>query len=81
MRRYFQGDAAFASPGTCDYLEVEGFGHAIRLPANALPQQNIAHLIKRPVGRPPKAVRRYRASSSYQAASWTKPRRVVARVE
>jgi hypothetical protein len=33
------------------------------------------------LGRPPKDVRRYHASFSYRAASWTKPRRVVAKVE
>jgi hypothetical protein len=37
-------------------------------------------LLKRPVGRPPQEVRRYYANFSYQAASWTKPRRVVAKV-
>jgi Transposase DDE domain group 1 len=33
------------------------------------------------VGRPPHEVRRYHASFRYQAGSWTKPRRVVAKVE
>jgi Transposase DDE domain group 1 len=36
---------------------------------------------KRPVGRPPNEVRRYYANFSYQAGSWTKPRRVIAKVE
>ena len=44
-------------------------------------QQRIAHPLKRPIGRPAKTVRRYHASVSYQAASWTKARRVVAKVE
>ena len=44
-------------------------------------QEYVAHLLKRPVGRPHKEVRRYHASFSYRAASWTKPRRVVAKVE
>ncbi len=35
----------------------------------------------RPVGSPPKDVRRYHASFSYQAGTWDKPRRVVAKVE
>lgn len=35
----------------------------------------------RPVGRPPNEVRRFHASFSYQAQSWKKPRRVVAKVE
>ena len=53
----------------------------ILLPANKVLQESIAHLLKRPVGRPPKDVRRYHASFSYQAGTWDKPRRVVAKVE
>jgi hypothetical protein len=37
--------------------------------------------LKRPVGRPPHEVPRYYASFSYQAQSWSRPRRVVAKVE
>jgi hypothetical protein len=44
-------------------------------------QESIAWLLKRPVGRPPHEVRRYHASFSYPAGSWSKPRRVVAKVE
>ena len=44
-------------------------------------QESIAWLLKRPAGRPPHEVRRYHASFSYRAESWTKPRRVVAKVE
>ena len=44
-------------------------------------QNRIGYLLKRPVGRPPNEVRRYYANFSYQAESWTKPRRVVAKVE
>ena len=81
IRLYFRGDAAFASPEIYDYLEAEGMLYAIRLPANKVLQESIAHLLKRPVGRPPKDVRRYHASFSYQAGTWDKPRRVVAKVE
>ena len=35
----------------------------------------------RPVGRHPHEVRRYYSSFSYQAQTWSKPRRVVAKVE
>jgi hypothetical protein len=35
-------------------------------------------LLKRPVGRPPNEVRRFRANFTYQAGSWNKPRRVIA---
>ena len=48
---------------------------------NRVLQGSIAHLLKRPVGRPPNDVRRYHAGFSYQAATWDKPRRVVAKVE
>ncbi len=44
-------------------------------------QECIAHLLTRPVGRPPNHVRRTYASFSYQANSWDKARRVVAKVE
>ena len=81
LRRYFRGDAAFALPGIYEFLEAEGFKYAIRLPANKVLQDSIAHLLKRPVGRPPNDVRRYHANFSYLAGSWTKPRRVVAKVE
>ena len=81
LKRSFRADAAFASPDVYDFLEAEEFLYAIRLPANRVLQQSIAHLLRRPVGRPPKEVRRYHASFSYKAQSWSKPRRVVAKVE
>ena len=34
-----------------------------------------------PVGRPPNEVRRFYANFTHQAASWTRPRRVIAKVE
>jgi Transposase DDE domain group 1 len=80
-RRYFRGDAAFANPDIYEFLEAEGVGYVIRLPANRILQEKIGYLLKRPVGRPPHEVRRYYASLSYQAQSWKKPRRVVAKIE
>jgi hypothetical protein len=80
-RRYFRGDAGYANPGIYEFLESEGYKYTIRLPANAVLQERIGWLLKRPVGRPPRDVRRYYASFSYQAASWTRSRRVVAKVE
>ena len=44
-------------------------------------QERISYLLNRPVGRPSNEVRRYHASFSYQAATWDKPRRVIAKVE
>jgi hypothetical protein len=80
-RLYFRGDAAFANPEIYEFLEVEGMGYAIRFPANRVLQEKIGYLLKRPVGRPPDEVRRYYTSFGYQAQSWKKPRRVVAKVE
>src|SRR5919199_1170810 len=80
-RRYFRADAGFASPEVYECLEAEGYGYAIRLPANAVLQRRIAHLLKHPVGRPPHEVRRFYASFRYQAQSWSRSRRVVAKVE
>jgi hypothetical protein len=80
-RLYFRADAAFAMPGIYEYLEAEWIKYAIRLPANQVLQNRIAYLLKRPVVRPPNEERRYYASFSYQAASWSKPRRVIAKVE
>src|ERR1019366_1257103 len=39
------------------------------------------YLPRRPVGRPANDVRRFHANFTYQAGSWTKPRRVIAKVE
>ncbi len=64
-----------------EYLEAEGFLYAIRLSTNQVLQESIAHLLTRPVGRPPSNVRRYYTSFSYQAGSWDRKRRAVAKVE
>ena len=78
---YFRDGAAFANPEIYEFLEAEGMGYAIRLPANSILQSKIGYLLRRPVGRPAPDLRRYFASFSYQAQSWRKPRRVVAKVE
>jgi hypothetical protein len=80
-RLHFRGDAAFANPEMYEFLEAEGIGYTIRLPANNVLQDGIGYLLKRPVGRPPHEVRHYFASFSYQAKSWKKPRRLVAKIE
>jgi hypothetical protein len=81
VKLYFRGDAAFANPEIYEFLEAEGIGYTIRLPANTVLQNRIGHLLKRPIGRPPHEVRRFYPSFTYQAQSWKKPRRVVAKVE
>ena len=74
-----RADAAFAMPGVYECLEAERIKYAIRIPE--VLQSRIGYLLKRPVGRPPNEVRRFYANFSYQAASWSKPRRVIAKVE
>jgi hypothetical protein len=55
--------------------------YAIRLPANDILFDEIQHLLIRPVGRPSrKPIIRFH-DLMYQAASWQKRRRVVAKVE
>ena len=49
LRRYFRGDAAFASPDIYEFLEAEDFKYAIRLKANKILQECIAHLLSRPL--------------------------------
>src|SRR5512142_2714044 len=52
--KFFRGDAAFASPKLLRLLEQESYWYAIRRKANAVLERQIAHLMKRPVGRPSK---------------------------
>ncbi len=77
----FRADAAFAKPELYAALEEREVKYAIRLPANDNLEWNIAELLTRPVGRPSyRPVVRYR-SFLYQAATWNRARRVVAKVE
>src|SRR5450759_1400182 len=78
---YFRGDAAFAAPDVYEYLEDNRILYAMRIPANAILYEEIEHLMTRPVGRPPKKPRVFYHDFSYRAASWSKPRRVIAKVE
>jgi hypothetical protein len=79
--KFFRGDAAFATPKLMKLLEEEGYRYAIRLKANAVLERQIAHLLKRPVGRPSKKPKALYHSFRYQAKSWDRARRVVAKVE
>jgi hypothetical protein len=79
--KFFRGDAGFADPKVYPYLEAEGYFYAIRLKANAILHDKIEHLLTRPVGRPPNKPIVIYESFQYQAASWDKSRRVVAKIE
>ena len=78
--RSFRGDAAFAIPDLYQRLEAEGYRYAIRLKSNRILERQIEHLFKRPVGRPSKTPLVRYHHFTYQAKSWDKPRRVVAKV-
>jgi len=79
--KFFRGDAAFAIPALYRLLEKEGYRYAIRIKSNAVLEREIEHLLKRPVGRPSYKPKVFYHSFQYQAKSWQRPRRVVAKVE
>ena len=81
VRRYFRADAAFAKPDIYEYLEERRVFYAIRLPSNKVLQYEIAPLLIRPVGRPPKRPVILYDDFWYRAESWDHARRVVAKVE
>jgi len=81
IRKYFRGDAAFAKPEIYEYLEENSLLYAIRMPANELLHEQIRPLLTRPVGRPPEKPIICWSEFRYQAGSWDRPRRVVAKVE
>ena len=81
VRRYFRADAAFAKPDIYEYLEEQHVFYAIRLPSNKVLQYEIAPLLIRPVGRPPKRPVILYDDFWYRAESWDRARRVVAKVE
>jgi hypothetical protein len=75
---FVRGDAGFASPEVYEACERDGAGYVIRLKANAVlysHTKSLATLLA-----PGQAAIVYK-EFSYQAASWTRPRRVVAKCE
>ena len=80
-RRRFRGDAAFAIPALFDLLEAEGWDYAVRIKGNPKLHEQVAWLTKRRPGRPPNGVVGHYTSCHYRAKSWSKPRRIVAKVE
>ena len=80
--RFFRADPAYAIPAIYERLEEAQYFYAIRLPANAVLKDKIAHRLTRPVGRPSQTkVKRFYEDFEYQAASWDKERRVIAKIE
>ena len=79
---WFRGDAAFATPETYEYCEEHRIAYFIRLPSNASLERLLAPHLGRPVGRPPQSgIQVNIVDLHYQAKSWSRPRRVVAKIE
>ena len=78
--RFFRTDSAFAIPAIYARLVDAGYSYAIRLPANAILREKIAHRLTRLVGRPSLTkVKRFLEGFDYQAQSWEDERRVIAK--
>lgn len=81
LRMLFRGDAGFAKPEIYEYLETEGYEYAIRLPANHVLSREIDPLLtQHEIPTPGHPVVVYH-DFFYQAGTWAKPRRVVAKIE
>ncbi len=82
LMRFLRADAAYAIPAIYARLEKAGYLYAIRLPANTVLREKIANPLPRTAGRPSQTkIERFYEDFEYQAASWKKPRRVIAKVE
>jgi len=79
---WLRGDSAFADPDIYDFCESKRVTYFIRLRSNAVPARLIKPYLNRPVGRPPQnGVQTKYVDMKYQAKSWDKPRRVIAKIE
>jgi hypothetical protein len=79
---WFRGDAAFAKPEIYEYCEEQRLTYFIRLPANENLDRLVAPHLSRPVGRPPQSGIQVKiVDLRYQAKSWSRSRRVVAKIE
>lgn len=79
--KFFRGDAAYSIPALYRLLEKEGYQYTIRIKSNAVLEREIGHLLTRPVGRPSHKPKVFYHSFQYQAKSWRRTRRVVAKIE
>jgi hypothetical protein len=79
---WLRGDAVFADPEVYEYCEDERVTYFIRLPANAVLNRLIDPYLTCPVGRSPKSGIQIRlVDLRYQAKTWERERRVVAKIE
>jgi hypothetical protein len=79
---WMRADAAFANPETYGYCEEERITYFIKLPSNACLDRLLGPHLSRPVGRPPKSGIQVKIIDLYyQTKSWSRSRRVVAKIE
>lgn len=79
--RRSRADAAFAILALFYLLGVEGWDHAIRIKGNSKLHERNDLVTKRGPGRWPQYIVRDYAMLHYRAESWSKPQRVVAKIE
>ena len=81
MRKQFRGDAGFARLEIYGYLEEHNFLYAIRLPANDVLNRKLDPWLGPPEQLKPGSPVVTYAAFAYQAGTWDRPRRVVAKIE
>ena len=72
-----RGDAGFPSEKLLGPLEAKNIRYVFRLKTNPVLDRLAKPFFKRPVGRPPNELREWVHELTYQAKSWSKPRRLV----
>jgi len=72
-----RGDAGFPSEELLSTLEERGIGYVFRFKNNSRLDTQVEHHLKRPPGRRPKKPREWTHVMTYQAARWTRARRMV----
>ncbi len=79
---WLRADAAFAKPEIYEYCESQRVTYFIRLGQNEVLKRKIHDQLTRPQGRFPRSGVKVRlVDLTYQAATWSKPRRVVCKIE
>jgi hypothetical protein len=76
-RVWLRADAGFPAPAFLDRLEAEGVPYVCRLRSNRTLGRMARPFLRRPPGRPPAEGRTWFHELTYQARSWSRPRRVV----
>jgi hypothetical protein len=76
-RVWLRADAGFPQPAFLDALETDDVPYVCRIRSNATLDRLAAPFLRRPPGRPPSDGRTWFHELRYQAASWSRERRVV----